>query len=236
MENNTWLIVIIVGVIAVIVGYLFGILDSRVTTALKEGREKEVVAEEPKPSPKLDEHEVLRVSIDQAIKWRLELDGVRIEPDGLNVEQRTRLVNVIVQIRPWIDGKTVASPAPAPVPAASPAPAPSVVSLLSDVSAPVIAKPATPNLVTSAMKLLDSEVKKIEPPKPPSIVAMIDEVLQKKLEDSPLAGRKIRLEEGSVGEVVVFVGLARYSGIDSVPDESIKAIIHDAVAEWDKKK
>ena len=69
----------------------------------------------------------------------------------------------------------------------------------------------------------------------PVIVEMIDEVLQKKLEDSPLAGKKIRLEEGTVGEVVVFVGAIRYSGIDAVPDEQIKAIIREAIAEWNKK-
>jgi hypothetical protein len=64
---------------------------------------------------------------------------------------------------------------------------------------------------------------------------MIDEVLQKKLENSPLAGKKIRLEEGSVGEVVVFVGTMRYSGIEAVPDENIKAIIKEAIADWDSK-
>src|SRR3972149_689846 len=184
MENNPWLIVIIVGVIAVIAGYLFGILDARVTTALKEGREK-IVAEEQKPTPKLDEHDVLKVSVDRAIKWHLELDGARIEPDGLTPEQRTRLVNVIVQIRPWIDGKTVASPVPIPVSPATPALA-SNPALAWDASVPIGTQPAVTSppridIARGFRSILESDVKNPEPAKGPSIVTMIDEVLQKKL-------------------------------------------------------
>jgi hypothetical protein len=84
--------------------------------------------------------------------------------------------------------------------------------------------------------LLESEVKKTDVIlSGPSIVGLIDEVLQKKLENSPLAAKNIRLEEGSVGEVVVFVGAMRYSGIDAVPEGEIKSIIQEAIAEWNKK-
>jgi hypothetical protein len=230
--ENIWPI-ILVGVIAAVAGYLFGMLDSRVTSALKEGREK-APGDEEKPTPKLDEHDVLKVTINQALKWNLELDGARIESDSLTPEQRTRLVNVIVQIRPWIDGKTVAPPVAVPAPVQTP---PISAPALIDVQ-PAVAVPATAlrlDIGRGFRSLLDSEVKKPEPPKPISIVTLIDEVLQKKLASSPLAAKKIRLEEGSVGEVVVFVGAVRYSGIDAVPDESIKAIIREAIAEWDKK-
>ena len=241
MQNNTWLIVIIVGAIAIIVGaivgYLVAILENRLTTALAEGRE-EIDPENPDapPAPKLDEHDVLKVTIDPALKWHLELDGARIESDGLTVEQRTRLVNVVVQIRPWIDGKTLPPVAPKPSdPDADLAAAAAVVAATSAVIPPVA--PAAPRVdVRRGFRtLLESDIKSPEPPPPPSIVSMIDEVLQKKLESSPLAGKKIRLEEGAVGEVVVFVGSMRYSGIDAVPDDDIKAIIHEAIAEWDKK-
>ena len=234
MEINPWMIVVI-GILAAGAGYVFRMLDSRVTTALKEGRETAPVDEEEKPVQKLDEHSVLKVSVDPALKWHLELDGEGIDPDGLTAEQRTRLVNVIVQIRPWIDGKTVAPPAPAPAPAPvseSPAAATPLAA-----SAPIGAQPAALRLDIGRgfRSLLESDIKKPEPPKAPSIVGMIDEVLQKKLENSPLAGKRIRLEEGSVGEVIVFVGALRYSGVDAVPDEDIKAIIRAAIAEWDKK-
>ncbi len=238
MEINPWLIVLI-GVLAAGAGYVFHMLDSRVTTALMESRAKAPDAEEEKPAQKLDEHSVLRVTVDPALKWHLELDGVQIEPDGLSAEQRARLVNVIVQIRPWIDGKTVASPTPPPIPMAPSLP-PAVASNLPSppaASAPVGTQPAALrlNIGRGFRSLLESDVKKPEPLKVPSIVGMIDEVLQKKLESSPLAGKRIRLEEGEVGEVIVFVGAVRYSGVDAVPDEDIKAIIRAAIADWDKK-
>jgi hypothetical protein len=241
MENNTWIIVIIVGAIAIIVGaivgYLAAIFEGHLTTALAEGRE-ETDPEHPDapPAPKLDEHDVLKVTIDPALKWHLELDEARIEPDSLTVEQRTRLVNVVVQIRPWIDGKTLTPVAPKPSnPDADQAAAAALVAATSVVPPPVVSSTPRVDVRRGFRTLLENDIKKPEPPKLPSIVGMIDEVLQKKLESSPLAGKKIRLEEGAVGEVVVFVGPTRYSGIDAVPEEDIKAIIREAIAEWNKK-
>lgn len=236
--ENIWLI-ILVGVIAAIAGYVFGMLDSRVTTALKEGREKIVDSEA--AAKKIDEHSVLRVTVDPTLKWHLQLDDVYIEPNGLSAEQRTRLVNVLVQIRPWIDGKTAPAPMPdAPAAASMPIPAsiqPSPLPSSALVGTQPAAASGAPRIdfARGFRSLLENDVKKPEPLKGPSIVGMIDEVLQKKLEGSPLAGKKIRLEEGSVGEVVVYVGAIRYSGIDAVPDEDIKAMIKVAIAEWDKK-
>jgi hypothetical protein len=236
--ENIWPI-ILVGVIAAIAGYVFGMIDSRVTTVLKEGREK-IVESEAEAAQKLDEHNVLKVTVDPALKWHLELDGIGIEPDGLTAEQRTRLVNVLVQIRPWIDGKTVSAPAPiTSAPPASISAPPQPASSAPIVPPPIAGVPATGNprldFGRGFRSLLDSDIRKPEPPKGTSIVSMIDEVLQRKLENSPLAGKKIRLEEGSIGEVIVFVGIIRYSGIDAVPDEDIKAIIRAAIAEWDRK-
>ena len=77
--------------------------------------------------------------------------------------------------------------------------------------------------------------RKVEP-KPKTIVGMIDDVLQKKLETSPLQSRKIKLEDGPHGEVIVMVGAERYTGVDQVPDPEIQAIIREAIAEWDRTK
>jgi hypothetical protein len=75
--------------------------------------------------------------------------------------------------------------------------------------------------------------RKVEP-KPKTIVGMIDDVLQKKLVTSPLQGRKIKLEDGLHGEVVVLVDADRYVGVDQVPDPQVQAIIRESIAEWDK--
>ncbi len=236
--ENLWLIPV-VGAIAGIAGYVFGMIDSRVTKALKETRQEALDREE--TEAKLDAHSVLKVTVDPALKWHLDLDGVRIEPDGLTAEQRARLVNILVQIRPWVDGKLAPSPAPGesgPVSTASPLPAPVTSALApTGIQPPAVAPVGAGriDLGRGFRSLLDKDIKKPEPLNTVSIVAMIDEVLQKKLESSPLAGRRIRLEEGSVGEVIVFVGANRYSGVDAVPDEDIKAIIKDAIADWNRK-
>ncbi len=161
---------------------------------------------------------------------------VRIaEPQAMSAEQRQRLVNVVVQMRPWIDGKS--SPVAAPMPEAPVMPVRSLtqppVSALPPT--PVVGPPPKVDVVRGFRSLLNNEVKNPEASKPKSIVAMIDEVLQAKLIGSPLFVRGIRLEEGPLGEVIVFVGQQRYSGVDAVPEPEIQAIIRAAIADWEKK-
>jgi hypothetical protein len=182
-----------------------------------------------------EEHTALKVTLDKNLAWHLEVDGARIAPDELTTEQRARLVNIIVQIRPWIDGKpapAVSAPAPIPVPAAAPPPA----------VAPVSTKPAQQgekdktklSIGRGFRSLMANDLKVIENTRPPSIVTMIDDFLQKRLAASPLANREIHLEEGSLGEVIVFVGKTRYAGVDEVPDPEIQTMIKAAIKDWEK--
>lgn len=245
MQINILLLIGIV-VIAFAGGYVFHMLDNRVTNTLKESRErnvKEDEKEEEKLPSKPADHSVLNVSLDPALKWHLELDGVSLEPNGLSPEQRARLVNVIVQIRPWIDGKSAPQAAQPAAPTAAPAPQPirsNPSPSLPAIPLPNAEPPATPappslSFARGLRSMLEGEVKDPNQLKALSIVSLIDEVLQKKLENSPLAGKKIRLEEGNIGEVVVYVGAVRYSGVDAVPDPQIKAIIQEAIKEWNSK-
>jgi hypothetical protein len=84
--------------------------------------------------------------------------------------------------------------------------------------------------------MMENELKKKEAAPALSIVGLIDEILQYKLQSSPLAGKAIKLEEGPGGEVLVHVGSDRYPGIDSVPDPQIQAIIREAIAEFNQGK
>jgi hypothetical protein len=71
-----------------------------------------------------------------------------------------------------------------------------------------------------------------------SITAQIDDILQRKLLEDPLgqkvsaAGRKICLSE-SLDGVVVEMGVDKYLGVDAVPDEDVRLLIRQAVAEWE---
>jgi hypothetical protein len=70
---------------------------------------------------------------------------------------------------------------------------------------------------------------------PLSIAAQIDAILQARLENTPLAGRGIRLEELPGQGMVVMVGDDKFTDLTLVPDQQVRAAIADAVAEWEKK-
>lgn len=236
--------VIILVFVAVAAGYVLRIFDSRLTQAVqKEWKaDSKPVVETPKEQNVAGEHTVLKVTVDPAIKWHLELDGSRLEdPTALTAEQRQRMVSVVVQMRPWIDGKAapaaVPAPAPAPVPA-SPPELPAQKPLTAAQVAQIPVPPPPPpkiDAIHGLRTLLKNEIKTPDQMKSLSIVAMIDDVLQAKLPGTPYAAKGIRLEEGTLGEVVVYVGVSRYSGVDAVPDPEIQAIIKAAIKDWEKK-
>jgi hypothetical protein len=236
---------VILIVVAAIAGYLIGIFDSRLTqTVQKKLEENSKPAEEtPKDQNVIGEHTVLKVTVDPAIKWHLELDGARLEdPNAINPEQRQRLVNVIVQMRPWIDGKQASAavpPTPAPVSAVQPVPElPPLKPFTASVAAQIpVAPPPQPKIdaMRGLRSLLKNEIRTPDQIKSVSIVAMIDDVLQSKLPGTQFSGKGIRLEEGSLGEVIVFVGASRYPSVDAVPDHDIQALIKSAIADWEKR-
>jgi cell division protein FtsN len=231
---------VILIVVAAIAGYLIGIFDSRLTQTVQKKLEEnsKPVEETPKDPNAPGEHTVLKVTVDTAIKWHLELDGSRLEdPGAITPEQRQRLVNVVVQMRPWIDGKTAqgAVPAPASQPASEQPPLKSL-SASTAVQIPV-SPPSQPKIdaIRGLRSLLKNEIKTPDQMKSVSLVAMIDDVLQAKLSGTPFVGKGIRLEEGSFGEVIVYVGASRYSGVDAVPDPEIQALIKSSIADWEKR-
>jgi hypothetical protein len=68
-----------------------------------------------------------------------------------------------------------------------------------------------------------------------SMIQQIDEILQLKLVNTPLANMGIRIQDAPGGGVMVMVGLKKYEGVGDVPDPAIKAVLQAAVAEWEKK-
>ena len=69
-------------------------------------------------------------------------------------------------------------------------------------------------------------------PKSGSMVEQINRVLEAKLASPSSAGRGVRLIEGPGGSVRIFIGVQSYE-LDEVPDAAIRAVIRDAVAEWE---
>jgi hypothetical protein len=140
----------------------------------------------------------------------LEMDGNRYDSrESFNTDQRKRLVNLLLELRPWLENTSTQTPVSPDRPRMDPSPAPVLQS-----------KPqkegAKPVLVIK------------------SIVHQIDDVLQEKLPSTTFLNRDIHLEEGPGGVVMVKDGLKRYEGIEAVPDPEIQALIRQAVSDWEK--
>jgi hypothetical protein len=237
MTFGTAIILIIVAALA---GYVFGIVDSRFTQALRKKNEKPAIVEKPVmvEHNRPGEHTVLEVTTDKSLKWHLELDGTRLDdPAAISPEQRQRVINVIVQIRPWMEGKPVpAAPAMAvPAPATeSPALKPPINSTVAP--APLDNPTLKPSVIRGFSSMIVGDVKSQIEKKPTSIVMMIDEVLQAKLSGTPLKAKGIKLEDGLSGGVLVCVGSQRYTSIDAVPEPEIRDIIKASIADWEKSQ
>jgi hypothetical protein len=72
--------------------------------------------------------------------------------------------------------------------------------------------------------------------KPKSIVEQVDEILQKRLANSPYSTRLIRLVDAPGGGVEVLVDAKKYEGVGDVPDLEVRNLIQDCVKEWEKGK
>lgn len=241
---GTFLIILAVTVlISLVAGYVARMFEER---PKPEAQAADAPAAENPVLP--EEHTALMVTLDKSLAWHLEVDGTRVKPNELTPEQRARLVNILVQIRPWIDGKTVAL-APAVSAPASPngeqrqnGEIAGGRSTDPQAIAPAPTKPADESeknktklsIGRGFRSLMANDLKVIENTRPPSIVTMIDDFLQKRLANSSFANREIHLEEGSLGEVIVFVGKTRYAGVDEVTDPEIQAMIKAAIKDWEK--
>jgi hypothetical protein len=138
----------------------------------------------------------------------LEMDGKRLDnKEALQPEQRQRLLNLVLDLRPWLDTALPAAPrSEVPVQAAQPQKNKSIPAGAEIKTAPVVE----------------------------SIIQQIDKVLQAKLETSALKDRGIELTEGPGGIVIVKDGTNSYEGIDGIPDPQVKTLIRQAVSDWEK--
>ncbi len=178
---------------------------------------------------------ILRFWLDERKVQHVEMEGEEVSITDATSEQRKRLADLLKVLQKWA-GEEKPQPVAPVVPIASAAAAAStttepplvVVAELKEATKPRI------DLAKGAQMFFSENVSRKVEPKPKTIVGMIDDVLQKKLETSPLQSKKISLEDGPHGEVIVVVDADRYEGVDQVPDPQVQAIIRESIAEWDR--
>jgi hypothetical protein len=69
-----------------------------------------------------------------------------------------------------------------------------------------------------------------------SVVDEVNDILQRKLHGSPLAGKGIHLMENHKQEIRFWVGLESFDNVEDIPDPEIRKFIDDAVKEWEEKR
>lgn len=232
-SSNLW--IILGGLGALFFGYFFGLFEGRGQGYKK--RQKEEAQEKqpiPPPSPPAApveapsapraETKLLALGQDADGHLQVELDGRRVDAAALTPEQRRRLVNLLVMMRPLVEGGTVTPPSA------------STLSKAEGLNAGAPSQPA-PAAPPSARPQPTPIPPAAEPPAAAtSIVAQINAILQGRIANTPLAERGIHLQESLRGGVLVFVGTNRYEGVDQVPDAEVQAAIRAAIAEWEQKQ
>ncbi len=176
----------------------------------------------------------------------VELEGQHFhQARELPAELRTQLELTLERLANWLRK-------PIPVPSSAPETAPAgfvpsgdgstaSAAALNSLSEPVLSaaqpvKKISLNPVDVVANALQPNVAKSYEMK--SLAEQVDEILQEKLlalRDSPLGEKKIRLLDLPGGGLVVMVGMNKYDGVDAVPDEDVRAILHEAVDEWGKR-
>ncbi len=156
-------------------------------------------------------------------RFVLEVDKTPVSVP-LSPEKKKRLIELVTVIRPWLEGgqpsQTASQPA-ASIPAASDPTQTAVFLSGRSLSQSLPPLPKVPEVEKDIATL--------------SIVAQIDTVLQARLMNTPLEKNGIRLQESIKGDLEVYVGMKKFELVEDIPDETIKAAIRAAIAEWEKR-
>jgi hypothetical protein len=159
-----------------------------------------------------------------------ELDGkVFRSPSEMTENQQARFAKLLEVLQPW--GKP---PAEKPATNQQP-PQDGTVGVVVEEPQPLLEeKRISYNPIKAFTDIIGVEVNK---PKSTdlSIVAQVDEILQEKLENSPLAKRGISMKDSLDGGLLVWVGLKQYASIDEVPDPEIRQLLRESVEEWERR-
>jgi hypothetical protein len=185
--------------------------------------------------------EMVRIGRDQrSNKLIARLDGKSyLTARQLTASQHERLVQAVMELRSWLLQPNLAAPGMGDAAQATETkvevrPVPAIEKTPSRPVSDEMSKRPSLNPIDVISRAIQSDVGK-PTQETKSIAAQVDEILQEKLENSPLQDRAIRLMELPGKGMVVLVGLNQYDGVGSVPDPEIRDLLRECVAEWEKR-
>ena len=217
---------IVFGFLFVIIGFIGGLLVMAAWHARNTGAVPPTA--EPEPDPNLEEQvQIFRSKKDNQLVFKLGERTVTAR-ETADPAIKKYLTSLLVDVSSMlgIDRNIAASPNP----------------LTEKESQPKDFLPETDKDMSPLQKIsLPFTTRKQESvevksdPRSMSIVHQIDAILQEMLQDTDLKNKAIRLDENSAHEVIVWIGVTRYEGIDSIPDPEIKSLIKRAVDRWERQ-
>lgn len=227
MATSEVIFVILIGLIGIGVGIALGMLFS--------GARSDKPERDDQPKSRTNMIEVATVWQDRK-SGRLypEVNGKIVRyPAEMSASQRDRLVSQLGSLLEWLRPTTIEKGSQPASEAVSTDQERAVADHTASMPAQAPAKPRISPIDLMA-RAVQPDTRPLEKP-PQSIAAQIDEILQEKLSGSPLDNRGIRLMELPVKGMVIMVGLEQYPDIDAVPDEEIRQMIRESVAEWEQR-
>jgi hypothetical protein len=248
MDNLALFLVIgIIGIVACLVLIVVGLTwkpDAR-TDKPKAAAKAPAAAVTAAPQPTVNggAREVLRVLRDPASEALIvEVAGQRYHQmaDIRLGSVRDGLFTTLRDLEAFAGGapttpSVVVLPVPTPELAAAATPS------LTNVGTAKASKAGTGPLLAPSMNpfkqmLVLRDLAKTQLPPMKTIAEQIDEIVQEKLVDSPLAPRGIKVHTGPKGNALFSADGTDYEAVDSLPDDEIRGLIRAAVAEWEKKQ
>jgi len=198
-------------------GYFFGLLEGRgqgYKRRQKEENQTDLQPAVPADRASLRNTNLLELSRGEDGLPSLHVDGQRIDGARIMPDQRRRLIELMVMLRPWVEPNSASGKKEPLTPLQDVRP----VSIGAGTLSPATIGPQQPLPAPISM----------------SLVAQINAILQARLAGTALADRGIRLTEALHGGAIVFIGTAQYDGVDKVPDPEVQAAIRGAITEWER--
>ena len=227
---NTFLPIVVIGLIGLVVGALFGVLLSGGLGGSTKPDSK---------TPGKDYVQSLRVWRERRSgKLILDLeDNLYPSAEKMTPRQRTSVQQTVDEVYLWLGMNVTALKVPSPI-ISTPPPVfesglPTAAAGISpvQVSAAGVMSAAIPQVL-----IPETKGKEKEKEAPKSIAAQVDEILQEKLPQSNMSQRAIRLIELPLRGLVVMVDGQAYEGVGDVPDEEVRKLIQECVSEWERTR